>query len=568
MTKYLPAIFTIALSLAIEGGLFAQPPNDECANAIAVGLGDHDFNTVDATTGIPAFPQNCPSDDSSSDSLYNDIWYTYTADFTGQVEFSTCGMAGFDTNLAVYGPNAPCPPTDDDLIDCSEDAPGCSGFTSRVSFDVVSGETYLLRIGGYGSNSPGEEGIGTFSLTEYIPPPSPPNDDCETAEPLVLNANDSTFVEFTSLYANTSPPEHIEPQQCFEGADENESLVHNDVWYVWTATFTDGLEWSNCGTTGFDSRMAVYESATCPPDISTLVGCSDDAFDDNGLQCGNFTSRAFFNVEEGKTYYFRLGGWSASGAGTGTFYVRRIPLLEPPANDPCQLPEPAFIITEEEADNFDVLFEGNTSLATSQSENPPPHCDDPNEFWDVWYSFNCGDNEEITVRFNKVDLFAEFVIDVFESCGVPADSTWCIRSDEQDESFFTTTLTGFPGDSSNYLIRVSTNIVDYRPGSFFFQLIGIPFGPVGVEELPVEDFRFYPNPVKEQAGMSFRTRDVLDSQAEVVNTLGQVVQRHDFGQLPAGEHNLSFPTAGLDPGIYFLRLRAEGRQKTVRFVKQ
>ena len=565
MKKYLHAIFAFSLIFAVQGGLWAQPANDECADAISVGLGSHDFSTVDATTGIPGFPQNCPSDDSSSDSLYNDIWYTYTAEFTGQVEFSTCGMAGFDTNLAVYGPDAPCPPTDDNIIDCSEDAPGCSLFTSSVAFDVVEGQTYLLRLGGYGSNSPGEEGTGTFTLEEYVPPLGPPNDDCETAAPIVLNANDSIFVEYVTLNANTSPPEHLQPILCFEADETN---VYNDVWYVWTATFTDGLEWSNCGTNSFDSRMAVYESTTCPPDVNTLVGCSDDAFDDNGIQCGGYSSRAFFNVEEGKTYYFRLGGFSSSGAGNGTFYIRRIPFIQPPANDPCATPETAYIITEEEADNFDILFEGNTSLASGQPEIPIPKCDDPNEFWDVWYSFNCGPNEEITLRFNKLTLFAEFTIDIFESCGVLADSTWCIRSDEQSESFFSQTLTGFPGDSSNYLIRVSTNIVDYPPGEFFFQLTGTPFGPVGLDELPVESFRFYPNPAKEQANMSFRTKESLDSRAEVVNTLGQAVQQLNFGRLAPGEHNLSFSTADLDPGIYFLRLQADGRQKTVRFVKQ
>ncbi|MCB0617051.1 MAG: T9SS type A sorting domain-containing protein [Phaeodactylibacter sp.] len=42
----------------------------------------------------------------------------------------------------------------------------------------------------------------------------------------------------------------------------------------------------------------------------------------------------------------------------------------------------------------------------------------------------------------------------------------------------------------------------------------------------------------------------------------------DFGRLPTGEQNLSFSTVSLGKGVYFLRLLAEGRQKTVRFVKQ
>ena len=563
MIKYLHAIFAFAMAFAIHGSLLAQPANDECENAIAVGLGTHDFSTVDATSGGPEFPLNCPNDDSSSDSLYNDIWYTYTADFTGSVQFSTCGTADFDTNLAVYGPDSACPPGDDDILSCSEDGAGCSGFTSSLYFSVVSGSTYLLRIGAWGSSSPGEEGSGTFSLAEFTPPSGPPNDDCETAIQLVLDANDSTFVEFESLYGNTSPPQHVDPLQCFE---DDEEFVYSDVWYVWTATFTDGLEWSNCGTTNFDSRMAVYESTTCPPDVNSLVGCSDDGVDENAFNCGGFTSRALFNVEEGKTYYFRLGGWSNGDAGNGTFYVRRIPLIVPPANDPCETPNDAEIITVEDADNFEVFFEGNTSFASGQPEFPNPSCRNDGEFWDVWYRFNSGENEDITLRFNKVTLNAEFIIDIFEACGTPGDASWCARSDQQNNSFFETAFTGFPGVPTEYLIRVSTRVTGDAPGNFWFQLVGIPYS--NLEELQVENFRFFPNPTTEQANMSFRMKEALESQAEVVNTLGQVVQRLDFGRLPAGEQNLSFSTAELEPGIYFLRLLAEGRQKTIRFVKQ
>ena len=55
MKKYLHAIFAFSLIFAVQGGLWAQPANDECADAISVGLGSHDFSTVDATTGIPGY---------------------------------------------------------------------------------------------------------------------------------------------------------------------------------------------------------------------------------------------------------------------------------------------------------------------------------------------------------------------------------------------------------------------------------------------------------------------------------------------------------------------------------
>ncbi len=564
MTKHLHAILAFVFVLSLQNTLLAQaPPNDNCADAIAIDGETVDlvFSTVNANTDGPAHPDDCPSIGSTPDSVYNDIWYRFTPDWSGRAEFSVCGTADFDTKIMVYGPGAACPPDVADVVACNEDGPGCANSTSSVVFLVDAGQTYLLRLGGWGDGSPGEEGEGTFSVTEFTP--QIPNDFCDTAIELVLDDNDSTYVEFQTLGATTSLPFHLTPQSCFT---PGETRVHNDIWYVWTATFTDGLEWSNCGTSNFDSRVAVYETDVCPPAVETLVGCGDDDPGPNALACPNFTSRALFNVEEGKTYLFRVGGWSSGDAGEGTFYVRRIPFIEPPANDPCESPADAYIVLEEQADNFDVFFEGNTTNASAQPENPNPTCRSNGEFRDLWYSFNSAGNEDIQLRFNKVATGAQFVIDVFESCGVPGDPSWCVRSDAQTIDFFTTTFSGFPaGESRDYLLRVGTRTTSDNPGEFWFQLVGVL---TNTRELHVENFRFFPNPTKEEANMSFRTREVLNSQAEVVNTLGQVVQRLDFGTLPSGEQNLSFSTANLQPGIYFLRLLAEGRQKTVRFVKQ
>lgn len=564
MIKHLHATLAFTLVLVFQNALLAQaPPNDNCADAIAINgeTIDLPFSTVNANTDGPAHPDNCPSSGATPDSLYNDVWYRFTPDWSGLAEFSVCGTADFDTKIMVYGPGAACPPDVGDVVACNEDGAGCSGFTSKVVFPVESGQTYLLRLGGWGSGSPGEEGEGTLSVTEFIPTVA--NDFCNGAIELVLDANDSIYVEFENLGATNGPPDHLVPQSCFT---PGETTVYNDIWYVWTATFTDGLEWSNCGTSNFDSRMAVYESATCPPPVETLVGCGDDDPDPNSVACPGFTSRALFNVEEGKTYLFRLGGWSSGDAGDGSFFVKRIPLIVPPANDPCETPNEAYIITEQQADDFEVLFEGVTTFASAQPENPNPHCRPDGEFRDLWYSFNSGENTEVNLRFNKVSTGAEFIIDIFEACGVPADTNWCIRSDEQNNTFFDVTFTGFPGVPTEYLVRVATRVTSDNPGDFWFQLVGIPYS--GLDDLQVEHFRFFPNPAREQANMSFRIKEPLESQAEVVNTLGQVVQRVGFGRLPAGEQSLSFSTANLEKGIYFLRLLAEGRQKTVRFVKQ
>lgn len=328
---------TFTISEFIPSG---APENDDCANAIAISsVTDFGFTTVEATTDGPHHPDDCVG--GTSDSLFNDVWYLYTADFTGTAEFTTCGTANFDTNLAAYSPSAQCPPTADDLISCSEDGAGCDGYTSKTTFDVEEGMTYLLRIGGWGSGPPGEEGTGTFTIGEFVPVDGPENDECENAIVLTLDSNDSTYVEFNTANATTSDPFHeTGPAGCLEAG---EPVPYNDIWYSWTATFTGYASYDNCGTANFDTKIAVYgPDQSCPPSVDALVACGDDG-------CAGFTSFVEFPVEEGKTYLLRMGAWSASGTGIGTFILKRVPPPVIPDNDVCMNFDTAWVTAIEDA---------------------------------------------------------------------------------------------------------------------------------------------------------------------------------------------------------------------------
>lgn len=570
MYKILRSTLALLLALGVSSSLYAQPANDNCEDAIELSgvVTDEEFSTVDATTDGPDHPNDCVSSGSTGEKLYNDIWYRWTAGFTGEAQLSLCSTADFDTKIAIYAPGSACPPMDSDLIGCNEDGGGCDNFTSLATFDVVAGETYLLRIGGWGDGEPGEEGTGTF----FVGPSEegPVNDFCENAIELDLGEEDFIELEIDTRFATTSLPRHFDAQLCFE---DDEEYVYKDVWFRWTATFTAGLELSTCGLVNFDSRVAAYASTTCPPDTSTLVGCGDDDVDEDAINCPNFTSRALFNVEEGTTYLLRVGGWGTSDpgdSGFGTVIVRRIPPLTPPENDACGSAVPASVITVQQADDFDILYEGFTANASPQPIIPNPSCDNDGEFWDVWYSFNSGPNTELSLRFNKITLNADFIIDLYSSCTTQADldgGTFCTITEGLSETYIDVPITGLPGEPTDYLLRVSSNVRDVAPGEFWFQLVG-ETAVSGLDELAVEDFRLFPNPVKEEATVSFFLHEATEAQVEILNTLGQVVQRQDYGQLAAGKNRFQLSTANLDPGIYFFRLLAEGRQKTVRFVKQ
>lgn len=561
MSKISPNFLLLPAFLLWGQLLRAQPASDNCAEAIAISsVQDYAFSTLGATTDGPYHPLDCTG--GAGDSLYYDIWYLFTADFTGTAEFTTCNSADFDTNIAVYAPGSACPPQAGDLIACNEDGSGCSGYTSKLTFDVVSGQSYLLRIGGWGpQGGPGESGSGAFSVGEYEAPVGPPNDECDNAILLDLGQEDSVLVSFSTIDATTSEPYHqTGPAGCL---DANEPVPYNDIWYVWTATFTGYVEYSNCGTASFDSKIAVYgPNPTCPPTTESLIVCGDDG-------CPGFTSVVLFPVEKDSSYLFRLGGWSLGDAGIGTITVKRVPPPVPPANDFCVAYDSVWVTPIELADEFDPVFTGFTSNGSPTPGLEAPSCVAGNEYTDVWYKFNSGNNTQLTLRLNKITDGSQFAVELFDNCGVMTDSIagpgFCFYTYNEIGDFVSTELTGFPGVPTEYLLRISTDLTYDKSGEFFFQLLGDAF--VNTGEPVWEDFSFWPNPAVDMLHVQLRLPAAESLSAAVLNSLGQVVLPLERNRLSAGMQQLKVPLGGLPQGMYFLRLQGSQGQKTVRFVK-
>ncbi len=129
---------------------------NNCIDAVPiVGEGTFAFDNVTATTDGPAH-NACMAFGETQ--ISNDVWYCWTADSDDAIVVETCGGTTVDSKIAVYG-DCFCPPTDADLVECSDDA---CGIQSRVIVSATSGETLLLRIGTF----PGAGGgTGTFTVT-------------------------------------------------------------------------------------------------------------------------------------------------------------------------------------------------------------------------------------------------------------------------------------------------------------------------------------------------------------------------------------------------------------------
>jgi len=130
--------------------------------------------------------------------------------------------------------------------------------------------------------------------------PPPNNDSCSS--PLVVS--EGSF-PITTIGATTDGL----PQFCSGGAGGVQ--FDDDTWFLYTPTRTGETTFSLCNAADFDTRLAVYFDAPCPP--SGPLACSDDA-----ENCG-VTSEITLFVSPVITYLVRVG--ATSGGGTGTLTI-------------------------------------------------------------------------------------------------------------------------------------------------------------------------------------------------------------------------------------------------------
>ncbi len=132
------------LTIAISDGPPEPPANDECANAIAVTLGDTAFENFLAT-GLT---------NASCVSIDNEIWYTYTAVGDQDITISLCG-ASYDSAIAVFEGSCDGPE-----VACNDDS---CGLQSQVTFPGTCGTTYVIAVGAF---SPAGFGSGTMTISQ------------------------------------------------------------------------------------------------------------------------------------------------------------------------------------------------------------------------------------------------------------------------------------------------------------------------------------------------------------------------------------------------------------------
>jgi hypothetical protein len=143
----------------VGGGGCETPANNDCANRPGFAASTP-FNTCGATTDGVAFTWN-----SVSTQIHNDIWLNYAANAgNGTVTLTTCG-ATFNSRMAVYATGT-CGGVSQATFVTAGDSE--CGDDASVTFSVVNGNSYTVRIGGAAA---GNTGSGTLSVT-FTPAPS------------------------------------------------------------------------------------------------------------------------------------------------------------------------------------------------------------------------------------------------------------------------------------------------------------------------------------------------------------------------------------------------------------
>jgi len=261
---------------------------DSCVTPDVIsGAGPFAFDTTLATTGAEGQAEPL-CNNAAQIGLNNDVWFTWTATFTGPARVSLCGMASFDSKVAIYAGNT-CPGAA--AIACNDDF---CGLQSQVDFPAVSGNNYVIQIGQYGTVAPTP---GSFTLGAVPPPPPPPiNDDCTA--PIAISGPgtysfDNTNATTATQYAAT----------C--------GAIYKDAWWTYTAASTGTATLTTCGFmmnppgNTFDTKVAVYAGTGCP--TVTSIACNDDS-----CTVQTFASTLSFPTTCGTQYTIRVGNFSST----------------------------------------------------------------------------------------------------------------------------------------------------------------------------------------------------------------------------------------------------------------
>jgi len=237
----------------LSGALWAQPANDNCANAtpLTVDAACTAGTAVGATLEAGETGQGCWQTATS-----HTVWYTFTTGAAGVYDVTTGGSAGDpDTQVKIISGSCASQTT----VACNEDA---VGFKAAVSANLAASTTYLVQVDFY-STSTGTFCIGVNKL-------NPPTNDCifnavdVTAQINgVSSSNLFTCSQYTYASAAGSPSSNDvvgDASTCDGGV-----MDKRDVWFKFTVNGATPPAW-----------LSVYQTTGTTPSYLRIVQWNTD----------------------------------------------------------------------------------------------------------------------------------------------------------------------------------------------------------------------------------------------------------------------------------------------------
>ena len=345
--------------------------------------------------------------------------------------------------------------------------------TTTYTLSGVAGTTRRIIFSWRNDNSSGTNPpalIDNISVTYTPAPPAPSNDACSSATSLPCA---------TSNLAGTTVASVVEtaPSTCVGGYG---------VWYSFVG---DGQSTTISVNSATDMGLYIG-SGNCT--TRTQIACVDD-------YSTNSTETSVFTTVNGTTYYVYVAYYGVSVI-TGTFTISRTCIAVPGNNDCVN------------ATSINLQYPGSTTptlgttIGASEDAITDPSCD-PGDIRDVWYSFNTGNNTQITI--NATLGTATWVgVELYTTCGTLATELSTICSFDLISSN-PTTITGFTINTT-YRLRIFTNATYDTPGTFSIYLNTV------VNALPVELISFTGNQLQEENLLEWSTASEYNSDYFVI----------------------------------------------------
>lgn len=317
------------------------PPNTLCSGAEPVVL---DYNapfypTYTSpnwdTTQAPLTVNACSSNVTPSCvsvATVRQVWWTFTAPSDG-VLFARTEGSSYDTVMTIYDGCGRFSPITLNCIAptqlaCSDDVTPGTLWSQINNFNVFAGQTYKIRIAGYGAANAGgiAKLIVYFNSVNY---PPPVNDACANAT--VIPSSATSFADSVSTLGASTDSDCGDPP-----ANPYGTVTSRSAWWTFTPE-TDGLVSIDTLTSTFDTTMTIYDA--------TYTGCA--ARDGNNVcvypdyvTYDEDSGAGFTSVISGQplvgghVYLFRVAGYSTGSRGTANFQFSFSPSAPAaPAND-------------------------------------------------------------------------------------------------------------------------------------------------------------------------------------------------------------------------------------------